>query len=245
MITISLVSHDHDTWLPGLLREVAAFGEGVVAHVILTHNLPGAPSVIREAAWPFHLTEIHNVSPLGFGTNHNRAFAQVDTPLFCVLNPDLSLPDPETWHILARQASMPGVGCAFPTLCNADGSTQDSVRAAVTPWALVRRRVLRRADTRREWVSGAFWVVPSAVFRQLGGFDENYHMYCEDVDFCLRLQIAGLVLSQAPTRAVHHAQRDSHRRWQHLAWHVRSLLRLWTGSVLRTYLRQRDLSAKR
>jgi N-acetylglucosaminyl-diphospho-decaprenol L-rhamnosyltransferase len=236
MITISLVSHDHDAWLPRLLRQLADSGEGLIAHVILTHNLP-AIGVARAHDWPFRLTEIHNASPVGFGANHNRAFARVDTTLFCVLNPDLSFPDRAIWQELAQQASAPGVGCAFPVLQNADGTLQDSVRAVVTPWALLRRRILRLPDQRKDWASAAFWMLPSAVFRRLGGFDERYHMYCEDVDFCLRLQIAGLTLKQVPAHAVHAAQRDSHRRWQHLAWHVQSLFRLWTGSVLRTYLR--------
>ncbi|MHB1409853.1 MAG: hypothetical protein ACYCXC_09705 [Acidovorax defluvii] len=58
-------------------------------------------------------------------------------------------------------------------------------------------------------------------------------MYCEDVDLCLRLRLAGLALVRAPVQVVHAGQRASHRRWAHLRWHVQSLLRLWRSPVYR------------
>jgi GT2 family glycosyltransferase len=89
-----------------------------------------------------------------------------------------------------------------------------------------------------DWASAAFWVVPSTVYSKLGGFDENFFMYCEDVDFCLRMQLRGWRLVQVPVRARHLAHRGSHRQWRYLGWHIRSLLRLWAGQPLRQYLRR-------
>ncbi len=237
-ITVSIVSHGHDAWLPALLQGLAATSDGRITHVVLTHNL--APEAeITAQAWPFVLTQVRNPSPLGFGTNHNHAFGRADTPLFCVLNPDISLTDPAIWARLTEAAADPSVGCAFPVLLNPDGSVQDNVRTAPTPLALFRRRVLRQRDETPDWVSAAFWLLPHTVFGQLGGFDERYFLYCEDTDFCLRLQLKGFRLNQAPTRALHDAQRHSHRSLRHLALHLRSLLRLWTSPVLRHYLASR------
>jgi len=52
-------------------------------------------------------------------------------------------------------------------------------------------------------------------------------MYCEDVDLCLRLRLAGWALVRVPVKVVHAGQRNSRRKWRHLRWHVVSLLRLW------------------
>jgi N-acetylglucosaminyl-diphospho-decaprenol L-rhamnosyltransferase len=238
-LTVSVVSHGHDRWLPGLLQQLAATGAGQIARVILTHNLPAQSPLQVPAGLPFLLTQLTNPSPLGFGANHNRAFEQVTTPAFCVLNPDIELPDPRIWSRLLHGLGEPGAGCVYPVLLNADGSRQDNARAVPTPWALFLRRVLHQPDRRTDWVSAAFWVLPSEVYRSLGGFDERYFMYCEDADFCLRLQLGGWRLVPSEARAIHHAQRSSHRRWRHLAWHVRSLLRLWTGQPLRAYRRTR------
>jgi len=235
-LAVSVVSHGHDAWLPGLMQQLALTGAGRIVQVILTHNLPPSGTALPDSGWPFRLTQIVNAAPAGFGANHNRAFDRAEAPLFCVLNPDMRLPDPSLWASLCRAASRPEVGCAYPRLLDTDGAVQDSERSAVTPWALFRRRVLRRADTRVDWASAAMWVLPAQVYRQLGGFDERYFMYCEDVDFCLRLQLGGWRLLRVPADAVHEAQRASHRQWRHLAWHLRSLWRLWTGAVLWRYL---------
>jgi len=109
----------------------------------------------------------------------------------------------------------------------------------VTPLALVRRRLFRRHDTRVDWISAAFWLVSAPVFRQLGGFDERFFMYCEDTDFCLRMQLAGFGFKRAGASVVHQARRGSGIEGRHLAWHLRSLLRLWTTPVLWRYLVRR------
>ena len=244
VLTVSVVSHGHDAWLRTLLAQLAHTGAGTIAHVVVTHNCPGAAIVAPPGGWPFTLTEIANPVPRGFGANHNSAFLRATTPLFAVLNPDISLPDPAIWTALAECASQQPVGCAYPVLRNTDGSVQDNQREVPTPWALLRRRLLGRVETRVHWVSAAFWVVPAAAYQAVQGFDERYFLYCEDTDFCLRLQLAGWTLAQVPAQAVHHAQRRSHRRLQHLAWHLASLLRLWRGRPLWAYLRQQTGSLR-
>jgi N-acetylglucosaminyl-diphospho-decaprenol L-rhamnosyltransferase len=234
-LTISIVSHGHEAWLERLLPELARSHAGLIAEVVVTHNLPAAP--LRNAGWPFALRQLHNDAPRGFGANHNRALAAAQTPLLCILNPDMSLPDDTLWPTLVQCATQEHhAGCVVPQLLNPDRSNQDNLRAVPTPLALLRRRLLRQPDRRVDWASGAFWVVPRPVFAALGGFDERYFMYCEDVDFCLRVQLAGHRLLCAPAQAMHHAQRSSHRRWRHLAWHLQSLVRLWCSPVLRAYL---------
>lgn len=233
-ITVSVVSHGHDDWLPDLLAGLARTGAGRLRRVVLTHNLPSSRRI--EGVWPFELVEIHNSHPRGFGANHNQAFARAHTPWFCVLNPDIAITDERLWPALQAAVSVPGVGAVTPTLLNEDGSRQDHLRALVTPWALFLRRALGRRDRRVDWFSASFLLVPAAAYRAVAGFDERFHMYCEDVDLCLRLQLAGFRLVCVPVAAVHHAQRDSLRRWRPMAWHVRSLVRLWCSRSFWSYL---------
>lgn len=234
-VTVSVVSHGHDDWLPGLLNGLARTGGGALRRVVLTHNLPARRAVAGE--WPFELVEVHNAHPQGFGANHNQAFARADSAWFCVLNPDIELQDAALWPQL-RQALLddPALAAVTPTLLNEDGSVQDHQRALVTPWALFLRRVLGRADGRVDWFSASFLLLRADAYRALGGFDEGFHMYCEDVDLCLRLQLAGYGLRCVPAAAVHHAQRASLRQWRPLWWHVRSLLRLWMRPSFWSYL---------
>ena len=96
----------------GLVRQLCALHAGVIAHVVLTHNLPETSIEVPEGGWPFRLTELSNVTPAGFGANHNQAFAHCDTAYFCILNPDIELPDPAVWPRLLDSVRLPGVGCA-------------------------------------------------------------------------------------------------------------------------------------
>ena len=238
VLTVSVISHGHDACLHTLLAQLArAPGAGLLQHVIVTHNLPAAALKAPPAGWPFRLTELHNPQPIGFGSNHNRAFERSDTPYFGVLNPDLEdLPD-ELWPQLLQTASRPEVGCAYPVLQNLDGTVQDSERAVPTPLSLI-RRYSDRPPEQRDWVNAACWVLRAEVWRRLGGFDEGYFLYCEDVDFCLRLQLSGLQLARADgARLTHHAQRSSHRQLRYISLHLKSLLRLWTTAPLYRYLR--------
>ncbi|WP_326534094.1 glycosyl transferase [Pseudorhodoferax sp.] len=239
MLTVSVVSHGHDRWLPTLLQQLARTGAGCIAEVRVTHNLPPTQS-LPAGPWPFALVELHNASPRGFGANHNQALQTIGTPLLAVLNPDITDMADGFWPALVHAVQRDEAGCAFPVLLNLDGSVQDNARAVPTPLALVRRRLLRQPDRRVDWASAACWVMPEAVYRSLGGFDARYFMYCEDVDFCLRLQLAGRRLVPVPAaRAVHAAQRSSLRGGAHLLWHLQSLWRLWTSSTLWKYLRSR------
>jgi N-acetylglucosaminyl-diphospho-decaprenol L-rhamnosyltransferase len=233
-LTVSVVSHGHEALLPALLAQLAGQDGGAIAHVVVTHNQPAA-AIAVEAAWPFELTEVFNPRPLGFGANHNRAFAACRTEQFAILNPDVESMEATLWPALVEAARRPAVGCAYPRLLNPDGTVQNE-REAVTPWALVRRHVLRTAQRRVDWASGALWVVPATVWRELGGFDERYFMYCEDTDFCLRLQLAGWRLVRVEPTARHAAAWASRRPGVAMLWHLRSLLRLWLHPVLWRYL---------
>jgi N-acetylglucosaminyl-diphospho-decaprenol L-rhamnosyltransferase len=260
LFTLSVVSHRHAEQVKTLLSQVAKAPEGIFDKVIVTVNVPE-----QHAGWAAaNLQLIHNQSPKGFGANHNHAFGLCESPYFCVVNPDVELRScmdittanhpvadqnsgrnpGEIFNALAKVLSIPGlpkVGLAYPAQCQEDGTLLDFARPLVTPAALVKRKLglsggARKEHHRIDWVSGAFMAFHTDVFAALGGFDERYFMYCEDVDICLRLQLSGYRLALADATVVHHAQRSTLKKQQHLAWHVRSLLCLWRSSAYRSYV---------
>lgn len=229
---MSVISHGHGVLVQRLLQQLADMGGDHIARVVLTHNIPEAEPLSPEGGWPFRLDIVRNPVPRGFGANHNQALAGATEPFVCVINPDVALlPGEEPFSALLRVASEPGVGCAYPLQRDEAGTVQDSEREMPSPMALWRRRMWGATEHRVDWVNAACLVLPTPVWQQLGGFDEGYFLYCEDVDLCLRLRLAGLALVRAPAQVVHAGQRDSHRRWRHLQWHLRSLWRLWRSPV--------------
>lgn len=230
-LVVSVVSHGHGPLVQNLLNELARLSAATVRRVVLTQNLPEAEPEAPPTGWPFVLQVVKNQVPAGFGTNHNRALASAKEPFVCVLNPDIGLGGQDPFSALVQAAAQPGVGCAYPVQLDTQGQVQDSERELPTPRALWRRRLLGRGETRVDWVNAACLVLPQPVWHRLGGFDEAYFMYCEDVDLCLRVRLAGCTLVRVPVQVMHAGQRASHRRWHHLQWHVRSLLRLWRSPV--------------
>lgn len=55
-----------------------------------------------------------------------------------------------------------------------------------------------------EWVSGAAFLMPRRIFEAVGGFDERFHMYCEDVDLSWRVREAGFRTVVCPTAQFYH-----------------------------------------
>lgn len=246
--TLSIVSHGQGPLVERLLADLAAFRDAPVCEILITRNLPG-DGVRVPAEFPFRVRFIDNETPRGFAANHNAAFARCATPWFAVLNPDLRLPC-EPFAALIAQAA-PDTALLAPRVLEADGSEADSARGLPTPAALARRVVARKflslaatqrgGDTAADWYAGMFLLFRSNAFRTVGGFDEHYFLYCEDVDVCARLRLAGWRMRQVcEVDVVHDARRASRRSLRHVRWHLRSLARLWTSGV---YWRYRALLA--
>ncbi|MGY8528616.1 glycosyl transferase [Paracidovorax citrulli] len=232
-LAVSVVSHGHGPLLHAMLHGMARWCAGSVTRVVLTLNIPepAPPLPPGQMDWPFTLDIRSNARPQGFGANHNAALDGATEAFVGVLNPDIAFLGSDPFERLLRSASEQGVGCAYPEQVDGSGKVQDSERELPTPGALWRRRILHRPDRRTDWVNAAFLVFPAAAWKAVGGFDERYFMYCEDVDLCLRLRLMGWKLARVPVRVGHVGQRASRHRLAHLGWHVRSLLRLWTSPV--------------
>lgn len=67
------------------------------------------------------------------------------------------------------------------------------------------RYALEEADGRPfDFISGCLMLVPAKVARRVGLFDEKYFMYCEDLDYCLRLAEAGIPFAHHPGLSIRH-----------------------------------------
>lgn len=238
-VTISIVSHGQMELVLPLLQDLEAIHHTTPLHVVLTLNVPeDLPCVPEDFA--FSLQIMRNSQPLGFGANHNRAFSQAQGGIFCVLNPDIRItqnPFPD----LLKACADPHTGLAAPAIYSPSGQLEDSARKFPTPWRIA-HRVLTRRRTRDyaapttvlhpDWVAGMFLLLRTAVYRQLGGFDERYFLYYEDVDLCARARLAGLEIVQlALPGVIHNAQRASHRDPKYLRWHVGSMLKFFTSAA--------------
>jgi GT2 family glycosyltransferase len=208
--------------------------------VILTLNLPEAlPFSVSDFSYPIVLHV--NPVPMGFASNHNQAFKKSSGHFFCVLNPDIRIDDDPFRSLLLAWLNNSKVGVAAPLVLRDDGAVEDSARRFPTPLKILCKAIGKCKDNdyviddkpfHPDWVGGMFMLFPRRVFEQLGGFDERYFLYYEDVDLCGRLRLLGYeVLVNPQATVTHHAQRTSRRSFTYLRWHFTSMMRFFLSPV--------------
>lgn len=237
---MSIVSHGQGTLVKELLGDLSRCS-AIPLTVILTVNIPEALP-FPATGHGFELQVVRNSAPRGFGANHNAAFRKAHAPMFCVVNPDIRL-HADPFPLLVSALADERIAIAAPLVRNRVGLVEDSARVFPTVKGILRKamggaQVLDYAITadpiEPDWVAGMFMLFRSSTFAQLGGFDERYFLYYEDVDLCARARLNGLRIALDPRAEVlHDARRDSRRRPRHAWWHARSMLRFFLSEPFR------------
>lgn len=252
LLTLSIVSHGHREMIARLLGSLQQHEPHASQfQLLLTDNLKDDLPAFDPSPW-HSLQIVRNPQPQGFAKNHNQAFEHAEGDYFAILNPDLLFIQPVFESLLnrlhAHQASV-----IAPLIVDANGAPQDSVRPLPTPWDLIRRRLPGyqydppSPDSdgliHPEWMAGMFLLMRSETYRQLGGMDERFRLYFEDVDFCARARLSGIrLLVDAQVQVRHDAQRSSRKHPYYLFLHIQSALRFFTSSV---YKNIKQVSAHR
>lgn len=245
-ISISVVSHGQSELVKPLLADLAVLADGYDLEVIVTNNIPDTP--VENLPPGLLGSIITNSTPLGFGENHNNALRGAVGEIFCILNPDIRIYE-DPFPVLLEQVSNSAVGLAAPAILSPDGEVEDSARCFPTPTELVWRflglQKAKYAYTKGDapievdFLAGMFLVTTGAAFKQLGGFDERYFLYYEDVDLSARFWRAGYRVMLCPSAsAIHAARRDSRSNLRYLRWHLESsalyFVRWWLRSPRRS-----------
>ena len=201
--------------------------------VIVTENIPDRVGLVMTGLG-FPVRHLVNAAPKGFGSNHNAAFAYCSSPVYCVVNPDIRL-DHDPLAALLEALQAPSVGVAGPLVRNPAGGVEDSARRFPTVTSLLRKfiRPSRGPDyirgdgpVRVDWIAGMFMAFRAEAYRAVGGFDEKFFLYYEDVDICARLKKRGLGACFVPAASVtHDARRTSRRDLRFMGIHAASALR--------------------
>lgn len=238
-LTLSIVSHGQIELVDLLLNDLEKHCDTAALEVILTVNIPEAlPASLNER--PFAVQVIHNARALGFGENHNQAFRQASGQYFGVLNPDVRM-DSDVFPLLMASVDAPSIGVAAPLVLNEAGAIEDSARHFPTPLKILCKLfgrcrggdyVIGTQPVYPEWVGGMFMVFRRDVYRQMGGFNEKFFLYYEDVDLCARIWLKGLRVALIPgARVTHEARRSSHRSAEYLTLHLRSMARFFLSAT--------------
>jgi len=194
--------HSADDVGPLLASLAGPLAEG--AELIVVENASGdaTPAIVRARVPRAQMIE--NATNRGFGAAANQGLAASRGAYVLFLNPDTVVEDGAITRALAYMADDPTVAVLGCRTLNPDGSVQHTADRFHSVGGLVRQAIAGRRGANAaprgaappmtcdvDWVYGSFLLCRRGVLQTLGGFDEAYDMYGEDLDLCHRVHVAG------------------------------------------------------
>ena len=195
-VDIIIVNWNSGPWLRNCLESIARFDEGV-NQVIVVDNGSVDGSAEAEAPALRHRL-VRTGANLGFGKACNLGAKSATAPYLLFLNPDAALLEGALPKAVALMDSEAGArtGICGVQLVGDDGATQHHTANFPTPGTIFtheqRQTRFDHVHSRKvDHVIGAFYLIRRSLFEMLGGFDERFFVYLEDVDLSRRAHVAG------------------------------------------------------
>ncbi len=248
-ISIITVGMNHLKYLKDLLPSIYTLGSIESSfEVIYVDNcsVDGSVDYIRSN---FPLVRIiQNETPKGFGENNNLGAKAASGKYLAIINPDIILYKGSLDKLLIYAERNQEVGILAPKLLNRDETYQYSVRRFITPMLFISRSLAKGDDAGKvkgnayylckeidtdvtqyiNWSVGAAYFISRSHYEYLGGFDEDYFLYMEDEDLCLRSwKLNRPVVYHPASVMIHNHMRSSRKFGKTMKYHFISLFTFW------------------
>ncbi|UCE03452.1 MAG: glycosyltransferase [Candidatus Latescibacterota bacterium] len=249
-LALVIVSYNTRKLIRRCLDSLRAFPPACDYEVIVVDNASrdGSAAMLQQE-FP-HVPVVLNRHNLGYAVAVNQGLEATNTEYVLILNPDIVLRQGCIDSLVDFMDAHPDAGLAGGKLINTDGTLQYSCRSFYTPKTLIMRRTILgrlfpRSQTIRkhlmldydhrepravDWVIGACMMVRRRAVEAVGGMDERFFLYFEDVDWCFRMGRQGWRVYYVPqAEMVHEHRRESAKpRFSRSFWaHLGSLLRFY------------------
>jgi N-acetylglucosaminyl-diphospho-decaprenol L-rhamnosyltransferase len=220
-----VVNYESGSQLTTCVRSLLADRSAGEPEIVVVDNgsRDGSVASLRSACPAVRVIGDHE--NLGYAKAANRGIAATTAPVVAVCNPDLEVQPGTAGALLGRFDRERDLGAVGPVLVNPDGSQYPSARTEPNVLdsaghAILGRLRPRNRFTRRyrqldvdprvardvDWLSGALLFLRRSALASVGGWDERYFMYMEDVDLCWRLRRLGWRVAYEPGGAATHTQ---------------------------------------
>ena len=225
-LTVIIVNYKVRDFLGSALTSVQQALRGIDGEVIVVDNASDDGSVEMVRGKFPAVRVIANRRNLGFAAANNLALRESRGRFLLLLNPDTVVQEDTFQTIVRFLDEHRDAGLAGCKILNPDGTLQPACRRSFpTPWVAFtkvsglstlypRSRIFGRynlgyMDPDRTYevdaISGSFMALRREVYEQVGGLDEEYFMYGEDLDWCFKIKRAGWkVYYVSETRIIHY-----------------------------------------
>jgi N-acetylglucosaminyl-diphospho-decaprenol L-rhamnosyltransferase len=224
-----VVDYDAGPFLADCVRSLV--DEGVAELIVVENGDADAARATLDAHELGKTPLLATGRNLGYGAGANRGLAAIERGEHVVVcNPDLVVHAGAVDRLASALDDHPDWAIVGPRILTPDGRAYPSARRFPAPWVAAGHALLgivfpNNSFTRRyrtpdlperltevDWVSGAFFLARRSVLDGVGGFDEGYFMFAEDMDLCWRVGRAGWKVGFEPAAVVTHHEGVSRRR---------------------------------
>jgi hypothetical protein len=221
-LSIIVVTHNRtELALTTLHSAHAAIGELEVEWIVVDSGSgDGTPEAIESA---FPDVRVQREDNIGFAAANNHGLPHARGRYVLLLNPDIEIAAGTFEQLVSVLDAQRDIGVASVIQQAPDGRLQYSIRRFPSPWlalgeaiAAARWTPLRswreeeprtsryRTERAVDWVVGAFLIARAEALAAVGGLDERFFLYSEEIDWCYRFREAGWKVAHLPSMTVTH-----------------------------------------
>ena len=232
-LSIIIVNYNVKEFLENALISIKKAIEGINAEIFVVDNASedGSVEMIKQKFPDVNL--IANSENLGFAKANNQALKLAKGKYILLINPDTIVQEDTFRVLLSFLESHPECGMVGCKVLNPDGTLQLACRRSFpTPWVAFTKMIglsslfpkskifakynLTYLDPDEvaevDAVSGSFMMIRREVYEKVGGLDEDFFMYGEDIDWCYRIKKAGWKIYYVPFTQIIHFKGESTKR---------------------------------
>lgn len=232
-LSIIIVNYNVKEFLQNLIHSIEKASSNLTKEIFIIDNASddGSVEFIREKFPQVKL--IANQKNLGFGKANNLGLNEASGKYLLMINPDTIVAEDTFEKMIEFFDQNKNVGLAGCKILNPDGTLQLACRRSFPgPWVsftkvtglssffpksrIFARYNLTYLDENQTYevdaISGSFMMMRKEVYEKVGGFDEQFFMYGEDLDLCYRIQKAGYKVFYVHTTQIIHYKGESTKR---------------------------------
>jgi GT2 family glycosyltransferase len=198
-VTIICVTHQSNLLVESLTATLQVF-----PHVLVIDNGSSDDTASALSRQLPHAKIIECKSNRGFAKANNEAMAYVDTPFALLLNPDSDIKPEALQVLLDAFYRYPSAGIVAPQSWRPDQKPQMCFRPPFFCPSPNKPYKVPDGICSARWLHGSCLLLRVDAFQHIGGFDENFFLYYEDDDLCLRMHAAGFECLLEPAAKAQH-----------------------------------------
>ncbi len=218
-VTIAVLNFNTKHYLETFLPSISYSTDDYDFDTVVLDNNSQDKSTTFLSEWFPEVKTIEFSRNYGFAEGYNRGIQEIQSKYTVLLNTDVLVPEDWLTPLVKHLETHEDVAAVMPKVLSLHNKTLFEYAGASggfmdgLGYPFCRGRVFEicekdtgQYDEARDifWTSGAAMVVRTAVFKNLGGFDEDYFAHQEEIDLCWRIQRAGYRISVLPESEIYH-----------------------------------------